>query len=774
VTITRGLVIGAAQEEEDPVAAGSSEAGSFGIWEERLQTPEIIRSFTMTEADILDHNPLDSPLVQYSNYGVIPSEDPNGVAAYVDTPMKALRFDIPSLTGADSAGSFFANFSEDLSVQIGENEEVYVQVRVRWDADLFNTFFYANVATLEKQLGIKFFDINGGDVSGGPEPDPYRNISHLYSSAQQKVVVQTYEQFRLLHAYGYNPVGGANDILDEEITGDFLWQNEYLGGLTCNYVDSSTNPDRDGPDVPEHTGCWNMVADEWVTLMLHCSLGPRLVNGNDSSQWTERQTRLFAARDGEPFTLLFDFNSTTPGYFDHLIAGSSDTQWNNAKLGKVWLFPYMTAKDNTQVHAQGTAWYKELLIGRTQFAAPMTLAANAPAVGKWREISGANTMRDVNGADTSNQALLTVLDNWNSSVYARHVGPYGMVINAGSGHCNLNDIILGQALANADADCEWDDLFPRSALAAFSANDGAGSDPYGGINGDTSPVPPHTYDNLVYIPPSVFGNEKGALCHAILAAVACASPVARKYAWFLDLDNAGTVSPSTPCTWSRSTNALPENCLSGFFQSSAVYDPERECVWFLAVGAVTHIGKLFKNGANWEWTSVAHDNPSLNTDALLTGGYCPTLDCVVWFWHGGPKVIVWKPNEAGDDGTLYHDATQSGTAPANVCGLEWCPHASVQKFYGLEYNGSTYYPTSAGNVTMKTLTPPASLPGTWTWGSETVAAEGGATVLGNDSIQPRFNALRWAWPFMSFVWANRIDGKTNLLRPLAATSIDEA
>jgi hypothetical protein len=112
-----------------------------------------------------------------------------------------------------------------------------------------------------------------------------------------------------------------------------------------------------------------------------------------------------------------------------------------------------------------------------------------------------------------------------------------------------------------------------------------------------------------------------------------------------------------------------------------------------------------------------------------------------------------------------------------VCGLEWCPHASVQKFYGLEYIDEVIaYPTSAGNVTMKTLTPPSSLPGTWTWGSETLTAEGGSPqlVLGNDSIRPRYNALRWSWPFMSFVWANRIDGKTNLLRPAAATSVDEA
>ena len=41
----------------------------------------------------------------------------------------SLRFEIPSNTGADTSGSFWQNFADDLSVQFGEGEEFHVQWR---------------------------------------------------------------------------------------------------------------------------------------------------------------------------------------------------------------------------------------------------------------------------------------------------------------------------------------------------------------------------------------------------------------------------------------------------------------------------------------------------------------------------------------------------------------------------------------------------------------------------------------------------------------------
>jgi hypothetical protein len=719
----------------------------------------------------------------------------------------------------------------------------------------------------EPNGGVKFFDVVAGDIVGGSEPDIYYGNTHFFSSSAAKTVVFSgvNNQFRVPTMYGYSGWGGSlqDARLSETHAEKFLlFQNEWDGGsspeldpgVSCNYVDQQAIGQGYGPTVPVDPGCWEFPAEQWTALQLGIDILSEPFLGDGGEQRVHARRRLWKADENEGWVLLIDFNQSTPGYYS-LLWQDNDPVALDCWLGKVFLFPHITNRAPEQVLAgdgHGKVWYRNALSGETMFAAPMRLAANAPAVGNWREISGSNTMRDVNGADVSNQFLQTTIDNWCNGSYARHVGPYGMVINSGGGHCNINDTIFGQQLAAVDADCEWDDIFPKSDVSAF-INDGAGSDPYGGINSDTSPTTPHHYDQSCAIPPSAFGNTNGAFCYWLLSAVKCDGPIARLYSWFLDLDNAGT---GTPCVWSKSTNAIPANAVGVASGSVATFDPVRNCVWYFGGGAPTHIGKL--DIATRTWTSIAHGNPALNTADTLTGGYCPSLDCVVWFWHNasnvngwGPRLAVWKPNEAGDGGTMYEDATQSGTAPGNICGLEWCPHASVQKFYGMEFisvsdvtvtnaspgvvtwnnhgltaNTRIWAATVSGNVAwpspisdgqelyvrnptthtfevsatsggasinttggavgthtinggyprqrMKTLTPPASLPGTWTWGEETFTAEGGATHVGNDSINPRYNAARWSWPFMSFVWANAINGKTNLLRPAAATSVDEA
>ena len=66
--------------------------------------------------------------------------------AVVDTVVRAsgagsLRFEIPSNTGADTSGSFWINFADDLSVQFGEGDEFFVQWRQRFSPDFVRTRF---------------------------------------------------------------------------------------------------------------------------------------------------------------------------------------------------------------------------------------------------------------------------------------------------------------------------------------------------------------------------------------------------------------------------------------------------------------------------------------------------------------------------------------------------------------------------------------------------------------------------------------------------------
>src|ERR1700694_3986991 len=52
----------------------------------------------------------------------------------------SLKFTIPSMSGSDTSGSFFTNFSTDLLTQFGESSEFYVQWRQRFSSEFLNTF----------------------------------------------------------------------------------------------------------------------------------------------------------------------------------------------------------------------------------------------------------------------------------------------------------------------------------------------------------------------------------------------------------------------------------------------------------------------------------------------------------------------------------------------------------------------------------------------------------------------------------------------------------
>ena len=68
----------------------------------------------------------------------------------------SLKFTIPSNSGSDSSGTYFTNFSNDLSVQFGEGSEFYVQWRQRFSPEFVSTIYSGSG-------GIKQVDITTGD-----------------------------------------------------------------------------------------------------------------------------------------------------------------------------------------------------------------------------------------------------------------------------------------------------------------------------------------------------------------------------------------------------------------------------------------------------------------------------------------------------------------------------------------------------------------------------------------------------------------------------------
>jgi hypothetical protein len=90
----------------------------------------------------------------------------------------SLRFEIPSNSGSDTSGSYWQNFSDDLSVQFGEGQEFFVQWRQRFSPEFLRTNYRAGG-------GWKQAIVGEGDRPG----------MTVYSCTQLEIVTQnTYQR----------------------------------------------------------------------------------------------------------------------------------------------------------------------------------------------------------------------------------------------------------------------------------------------------------------------------------------------------------------------------------------------------------------------------------------------------------------------------------------------------------------------------------------------------------------------------------------------------
>jgi len=168
-------------------AAGADDLNAGGLtFEERCAQPAVVKCVGFDSQAQTDR-------FIFPPYGMTVKR------ARVVTDIKAsgagsLRFEIPSNTGADTSGSFWQNFSDDLSVQFGEGEEFYVQWRQRFSKEFLDTFY-------EGGGGWKQAIIGEGDRPG----------KTVYSCTELEIVVQnTYQRGA---AQMYHSCGGKDGKL---------------------------------------------------------------------------------------------------------------------------------------------------------------------------------------------------------------------------------------------------------------------------------------------------------------------------------------------------------------------------------------------------------------------------------------------------------------------------------------------------------------------------------------------------------------------------------
>lgn len=346
----------------------------------RKVAPGVIRWFDFDTIEQLGPRAISNPGYSYlDNYGITPGELANGTQVWPTLDYNVKRSGAASLhlvynsPSSANPGAWFCNFSPDLSMQFGENSEFYVQVAVRWNDAMIDTLFTDPQG--DPQVGIKFFDCAGQDQVGGYNPQS-DGITHFYSSSDIKTVVSTWMQRRFPSMYRYMPSG------DTGVSDEGLWSRppgeiNFECAMPAPFCLYSTASGIASPTAPV-PGCFNIVANTWYTLQLGITTGP-IVNmtwgGTTQYRMFSNSTvKLWITPEGGATTMLIDWNPSTPGYTP-LWAGPAQS---NEHFGKVWLFPYMTNLNTTQIFPRAEVWYDEVIISTQRIPDPATSGGGGP------------------------------------------------------------------------------------------------------------------------------------------------------------------------------------------------------------------------------------------------------------------------------------------------------------------------------------------------------------------------------------------------------------
>ncbi len=263
----------------------------------------------------------------------------------------SLKFTIPSNSPANSSGGYWANFSQDLATQFGENQEFYVQWRQRFSTEFLSTYYQGGGGWKQAIIGT-------GDKPGCTPS----NTSNCYASCTDlETVTQNTLQRRF--AQMYNSCSGstshpAYDAFEEPFGAfDYKLQNARPSPY-CLYSQSATGY------FPPNGNCFGYVSNEWMTFQVRIKTGPRV-----GDEFVNSYVELWIAREGQPSQQALNWGPY------NLSAGKPG---DDQRFGKVWLLPYHTGKDPSQAHPTAYTWYDELIISRTRIPDPGASDSSLP------------------------------------------------------------------------------------------------------------------------------------------------------------------------------------------------------------------------------------------------------------------------------------------------------------------------------------------------------------------------------------------------------------
>lgn len=276
------------------------------------------------------------------NSGIIP---PWGTSDYTratrDTSVSAsggssLKFTVPSVSSADSSGSYFTNFSKDLSVQFDGNQEFFIQWRQR-----FSPEFIAN--QYAGGGGFKQVIIGTGDQPG--------QINSSCSSLE--LVLSNYYQKGVPILYNSCTGSTSHSAYDGfyEQYGQYDWKLQNARPAPFCLTSQKTSS-----YFPPSGNCFGYFPNEWMTFQIQLKLGPRVGDEFKGSYVT-----MWMAREGKPSEMVIQWGPY------NLTAG---TPTDNERYGKIWLIPYNTGKNTSQSYPIAYTWYDELIVSTKRIADP--------------------------------------------------------------------------------------------------------------------------------------------------------------------------------------------------------------------------------------------------------------------------------------------------------------------------------------------------------------------------------------------------------------------
>jgi hypothetical protein len=356
--------------------ATAADDKAFQSWETRSKGPDVVRAFSLDEESQrgreTSFNRRSGGTNYGNNFGIWWPTTPAKSAAtsrtppVIDSAIKpagtkgSLQFSQPptrpegSDAHADDMGAWFFNAFPFDSLRepprgFGANERFFLQWRQRFNRAMAEEFlFFARSGN--PQGGIKQLIVNGTDGAG----------KVAGSSDSKKLVVQTYEQFRLPHIY--TGTNGA-EVTDRslEVAGDFQNMRRPVAGVPCTWM-AMERLSKERQFVKPPPSCFSWVADEWLTFQLEVDnrdYGP-------TGHFTRTIYRLWAAREGQRQELILEYDTLKERGPDkgHYYG---DPQH---KLGKFWFTPYMTSYGGGNKGTLET-WIGQVILSRSFIPDPL-------------------------------------------------------------------------------------------------------------------------------------------------------------------------------------------------------------------------------------------------------------------------------------------------------------------------------------------------------------------------------------------------------------------